>query len=385
MKNSALILLLIVFSSNYVFTQISDGSGKLDIIHIDVAQGDATLFLFPTTDNTRRKAILIDAGEIPLKLKKDREKEGGKVVLEVLRKFNIDTIDYFISTHHHSDHYGGIAWGGGLGTSFILGENQVPGAVGDDDNDGKTDWTYKKLKPDYDELGRGDDIMILNFIDRGFEPFPKKEIKPTSTYSKYIIMTKMGDRHKLETFADIKKMKLNISGVDITCLASNGLVLGNDKKVDKTNTENEHSLCFLFTYGKFNYLIGGDINGRKHASEDAEIEIEIGNYLKKENIEIDVLQVNHHGANNCSDSLFLNKISPNDAIISCGDNNTHGHPHHEALNRLAESGVETIWQTEKGKPKYPEKISDKAKQIIKVANGNIYLITDGVDYSIKLK
>lgn len=48
----------------------------------------------------------------------------------------------------------------------------------------------------------------------------------------------------------------------------------------------------------------------------------------------DVLLVPHHGSKTSSSAVFLDKVSPNIAIISAGAANRYGHPHKDVLTRL---------------------------------------------------
>ena len=58
---------------------------------------------------------------------------------------------------------------------------------------------------------------------------------------------------------------------------------------------------------------------------------------------IDVLQSAHHGsAQNTNTSDFINRIKPRISVISCGFNNSYGHPHKETLEILTESGTKIL-------------------------------------------
>ena len=66
---------------------------QLEIYHIDVDQGDATLVVSPTGES-----LLIDAGD----------NGRGQTIRQVLAEAEVERIDHFVTTHYHSDHYGGI-------------------------------------------------------------------------------------------------------------------------------------------------------------------------------------------------------------------------------------------------------------------------------------
>lgn len=353
---------------------IANGSDLL-ILHLNVGQGDSTLILGPETDG-RRIAVLMDAGDIP----NSGDPDGGAIVAHVLADYGITQLDYFIASHYDADHIGGLITGRPSlhGTGFIFGPNGVPGETGDDDHDGKGDWLDDKMTfPDPEEIGTDDDIPILHFIDRG-----QKDEPDTKTYAKYeAIAQTLGQRTSIDTQEEVNSYKIDLGGGAVmTCYAADGYVRNREKPVRYVNTENERSLCFLISYGGFHYLIGGDTIGRKSGSENAKVELAIAEALIADQINIDVYKVNHHGANNGSSKEFLDLIQPEVAIISLGDNNSHGHPHKETLQRLVDAGTQKIYQTQTGKPK--DEIPESLKSLQTVSDDHILLVSDGSAYTI---
>ena len=146
---------------------ISAWAQTLEIHHINIGQGDSTLILGPPGTSGDRVVVLMDAGDRGA----GGNLDGGLVVGEYLADLGIDEVDFFIASHYDSDHVGGVVTGAlhHHGHSFVLGPNNVPGAVGDDDSDGVTDWTdgTARENPDADELGQDDDIVVHNWVDRG--------------------------------------------------------------------------------------------------------------------------------------------------------------------------------------------------------------------------
>src|SRR5947207_8959023 len=69
-------------------------TGELQVHILDVGpvEGDSILIISPTG-----KSVLIDAGDT----------NKGKAVLEALKRYNVQQLDYFIATHPHPDHIGG--------------------------------------------------------------------------------------------------------------------------------------------------------------------------------------------------------------------------------------------------------------------------------------
>src|SRR2546422_1582414 len=67
---------------------------QVHVLDVGPINGDAILIISPTG-----KAVLIDTGEIG----KD------KIVLDALKRYKVQELDYFIATHPHPDHIGAAA------------------------------------------------------------------------------------------------------------------------------------------------------------------------------------------------------------------------------------------------------------------------------------
>lgn len=89
---------------------------------------------------------------------------------------------------------------------------------------------------------------------------------------------------------------------------------------------------------------------------DAEVEVEmqivenyttiVGSSLYDASIlDCDILKVGHHGSTTSTTSEFLDLVTPSVGVISCGKDNSYGHPHQETLDLFEEYGVE-IYRTD---------------------------------------
>lgn len=87
---------------------------------------------------------------------------------------------------------------------------------------------------------------------------------------------------------------------------------------------NNYSCVIKISYKNSTYLFTGDI---EKLSEQ-----EILN--KGYDLKADVLKVPHHGSSSSTSQEFLNKVSPQIAVISCGTSNSYGHPNKETLDKL---------------------------------------------------
>ena len=109
-------------------------------------------------------------------------------------------------------------------------------------------------------------------------------------------------------------------------------------KLSPEDDDNNGSLVMKLNCGDKSILFTGDIdeNDEKfllYADAD---------------IKCDVLKVSHHGSKYSSTEEFVNKTDADFAVISCGKNNTYGHPDGEAVKRLENSGSEVFITSEHG-------------------------------------
>jgi competence protein ComEC len=61
-----------------------------------------------------------------------------------------------------------------------------------------------------------------------------------------------------------------------------------------------------------------------------------------------VLKVDHHGSNTSTTPLFLNRFTPEIAIIQVGADNSYGHPTPQTLERLQKIGAKIFRNDEHG-------------------------------------
>src|SRR5205807_83849 len=72
----------------------SGGELQVHVLDVGPIEGDSILIIAPGG-----KSVLIDAGD----------SGKGKVVLDALKRYKVEHLDYFIATHPHPDHIGGAA------------------------------------------------------------------------------------------------------------------------------------------------------------------------------------------------------------------------------------------------------------------------------------
>jgi len=124
---------------------------------------------------------------------------------------------------------------------------------------------------------------------------------------------------------------------------------------------NDTSIVSKLVFGNESFLFTGDI----YNSMEKELimrENSCGDSCKFANLGSDILKVAHHGSKTSSLAEFIQKVSPQAAIISIALNNSYGHPHQEVLDRLEKYGIK-IFRTDEG--------------------GDIKFVSDGIKYIMK--
>lgn len=123
-------------------------------------------------------------------------------------------------------------------------------------------------------------------------------------------------------------------GICITCLYP--WAEGTDK--------NEQSMVllveFLDTKGLCTYraLFSGDISSK------GETELSRRGVIEK----VDLYKAAHHGSKYSNSQILIDRIQPEVCIISCGEDNSYGHPHAEVIERLIKVEVDVFYTMENG-------------------------------------
>ena len=98
---------------------------------------------------------------------------------------------------------------------------------------------------------------------------------------------------------------------------------------------NDCSIVVRITHGNNAFLFTGD------AEWDAEHDMMDSGY----DLSAAVLKVGHHGSDTSSSYVFLREVMPKYAVISCGKDNSYGHPTEDVLSRLRDVGAQ-IFRTD---------------------------------------
>jgi len=96
---------------------------------------------------------------------------------------------------------------------------------------------------------------------------------------------------------------------------------------------NNYSIVVRVDVGETSALFTGDA--------EREVETELLNRYTTE-LDCDLFQAGHHGSSTSNTVDFIGAVAPSAAVISCGKDNSYGHPHRETLETFKKYGVEVF-------------------------------------------
>lgn len=124
-------------------------------------------------------------------------------------------------------------------------------------------------------------------------------------------------------------MTLKDSTAQLDCL----FPFGEEEYADED--ENAASVTLRFACGRFSMLLTGDLG------EEGEKEI-LQARGKRPGLNCEILKAGHHGSNTSNSEKWLEAVSPELTLISCGKDNPYGHPHQETVERLQKAGSKVL-------------------------------------------
>lgn len=249
----------------------------LDIYFIDVEGGQATLVVTPAG-----QSLLIDAGfpgtgTFSSKPGDPAAARDPQRILAVARRAGVSRIDYFLATHFHADHIGGL--------------------------------------PELAQL-----LPIGTFIDHGGVTADADKVAGTIEIHKAYAAVRQGRRHLEPRPGD----RIPMAGLEVAIVSSGGEVLSTPLTgaapglngactppgiPASEQTENPRSTGVLLQFGRFRFLDVGDLSDTPLFRLGCPADL-IG--------PVDVYLVSHHGAHDASDPSLFAVIRPRVAVLNNG-------------------------------------------------------------------
>ena len=340
----SLIVVGLVSLGSVASAQSAAGSRGLEIDFIDVMGGAATLLVTPD-----RESILIDSGWPGLK---DRD---PKRIVHVLKDLaGCDHLDHLVTTHWHTDHFGGVE-----GLARII----------------RIDHFWDRGLPE-------DGDSRLDFPDGP---------KPDNPLAQAYRAASRGKRKALRA-GDALPLK----GLSALVLASGGEVIDPDRRLGKlgefpTNpacqdappdrpvdhSDNARSLALLFTLGRFQFFDAGDLTWNIEKKLVCPIDL-IG--------KVDLYQVTHHGMDISNHPTLIRTIAPTVAIMNNGPRKGGAPATVKRLRSIA--SIEAAYQLHRNAATGPEDNTDPALIANKDVGGGqiirVFVDPDGSNFTVQL-
>ena len=306
----------------------SGGELRVHVLDVGPVNGDSILIISP-----EGRTVLIDAGDTG----------KGKVVLEALKRYNIQQLDYLVATHPHPDHIGGA--------DEVIKAIKVLTVI---DNGQGPDVPESLAAPTKPAAGAASGKKAAA---KTAAKKPDRSSAITKFYDEYKEAVAQSGAHYEKAEAG-KKYDLG-GGARLTILAPIEPLFTRDQIKTGGNLPNANSIVMRLDYGDFSMLLPGD----------AEEQTEHRMLTKDLNLKVKILKVAHHGSKYATSQDFLARVKPEVAIISCGEWNRYGHPSQVVLDRLRAASVKLyrtdlqgeITITTKGKEDYVVKTAKEAK------------------------
>lgn len=285
-----------------------------DVDVLDVGQGDSIYVRTP-----QGKRILIDGGGTlsfrkagqEWKQRSDPFEVGSKVVVPLLMKRGVHSLDLLVVSHLDSDHIRGL--------QAVLDAIPVRAIV----------WNGS-LKPAEDAEG------ILRTAVRKGIPLYRAEI---------------GNQWKIDANTELTVLWPPAAGEEIPVIED----------------QNDDSVVLWMRIYQSTFLLSGDISSTAESAIISLIRDQKAILSSSASTlgQIDVLKIAHHGSKYSTSEEWLRFWNPLQAAISVGATNTYGHPHPDVLKRLQQQSVTAFRTDQNGEIRYKVGLSGIYEQTIR--------------------
>jgi len=309
---------------------------ELEIHHIDVGQGDATLIVareFNQFNNTQIqvRSCLIDGGRLI---------QAQTVHDYITVTAGLNALNVMVATHYDADHFNGLRrlllindQNGNVSPMYaetlIFDQGWPGGGVGYEQNYLRYLRAINGMPNDFNNnvLGGNYRTRVTRLVHSSNNQLPPYVYLPDTIAAPQNNVNAINQPANFLVNNEILWWNINLplGAPTITCIAANlytqtqngiqGPFGGNG-----VDPRNEKSLAFLVQFNNFRYYIGGDLTS---VQEDGNAQNSLQAYLQGLG-RVHAMKCSHHGSQHSSSQAFINALQPRAAFMSCGINNYFG-------------------------------------------------------------
>ena len=181
--------------------------------------------------------------------------------------------------------------------------------------------------PHADHIGAADLVLTTFEVKNVILPVVDDKDVPTSKVYERMI-TALENNEAINVIAAEPDAEYSVGEVKMKILAPNS--------ADYSDLNN-YSVVVRVDYGATSFMLTGD-------AEDVSEEEMLARYPESE-LKCNFYKAAHHGARESNTAEFLKAVSPEIIAVSCGEGNSYGHPHAEAMARFEDTGA-VIYRTD---------------------------------------
>ena len=291
------------------------------VTFLDVGQGDGIVV------ETGQGAYLFDCGST------SRKNIGEYVLKPYLKSRGTRSLRGVFVSHPDEDHMNGVIelLENGADWGIVVEQLFLPAIA-----EGKRTESFATLlaaaeaaEVPVSYIKCGDEIRDSQLRLLCLHPEENTTLADANAYSECFYVEVFAKKMKQEAIDDRKENDAS-GGSAIEGSGENGNFAGNGSFAGNGERKD-----FRMNDGKINILLTGDVEGEGERQLTQELQEQRG----QREFRVDILKVAHHGSGYSTGTEFLATASPAIAIISCGRNNSYGHPHAETLQRLEDARV----------------------------------------------